>query len=95
MQHTYFLARIELTPLQNAKLLRKCTMLEKNLSCLYKTAWAHVRRKDDYIQKLKTQIKVFRQVTGMVTPGVFLDGNHADVPDTAGVPVTSRCDSAS
>eukprot|EP00892_Ulva_mutabilis_P002445 jgi/Ulvmu1/12200/UM085_0064.1 len=62
---------------QNAQLLRKCTMLEKNLSCLYKTAWAHVRRKDEYIESLKDQIKQFRKATGMVAPGVPLDGVDA------------------
>lgn len=53
-------------------------MLEKNLSCLYKTAWAHVRRKDDYIETLKLEIKDFRKLTGMVTPGVPADSGQGD-----------------
>lgn len=77
---------------QNAQLLRKCAMLEKNLSCLYKTAWAHVRRKDDYIETLKGQIKDFRRLTGMVAPGVPLDGDSADAMDAVEDPaVGSKC----
>lgn len=82
---------------QNAKLLRKCTMLEKNLSCLYKTAWAHLRRKDEYIEALKHQIKAFRKLTGMVTPGVPLDANLADAidgnPADASEEPHSKCES--
>lgn len=66
---------------QNSKLLQKCTMLEKNLSCLFKTAWAHLRRKDEYIEALKIQIKDFRKLTGMVAPGVQHDGNLAASSD--------------
>ena len=48
-------------------------MLEKNLSCLFKTAWAHLHRKDTQIVDLKQQIKDFRKITGMIAPGVKCD----------------------
>ena len=48
-------------------------MLEKNLSCLFKTAWANLHRKDTQIVDLKQQIKEFRKITGMVAPGLKCD----------------------
>lgn len=68
-------------------------MLEKNLSCLFKTAWAHLHRKDMQIVDLKQQIKDFRKVTGMIAPGVTCDDVHMDcsMKDTTPAQAENRC----
>lgn len=47
--------------LQAEKLNTKCEMLEKNLSCLFKSAWVHLQRKEGHIQKLKDTLRDTRR----------------------------------
>lgn len=77
---------------QGDQLRQRCTMLEKNLSCLFKTAWEHLHRKDQQIVDLKQQIKEFRKVTGMVAPGV--KSGDLNMQQWHSARVTDRCGTA-
>jgi hypothetical protein len=46
---------------QAEQLQKKCVMLEKNLSCLFKTAWSHLQRKEGHILKLKEELRDIRR----------------------------------
>ena len=54
--------------LQAAKLQMKCAMLEKNLSCLFKSAWTHLQKKEAYIGKLKVDLRDARRAAGPCLP---------------------------
>ena len=61
--------------MQSEKLQKKCAMLEKNLSVLYKTAWAHLHRKDGHIERLKESLKETRRRAYAGLPLVDVPGD--------------------
>jgi hypothetical protein len=69
-----------LAPLQAEKLHKKCVMLEKNLSCLYRTAWTHVLRKEGHIVTLKEQLRDLRRATALIDAGGAQE-TASDQPD--------------
>jgi hypothetical protein len=66
--------------LQSEKLHKKCVMLEKNLSCLFKTAWSHLRRKDGHLERLKEELKETRRRAAAGLPLIVVKHEDSSNP---------------